>query len=1511
MKEKSKKSKSRQAIKTELNKSKEDGFSPTLAESLQLIDQLNAELSLINSVQEAIMAEMDLQGIYDLVGDKIRDLFDAQVVGIYTIDADKSIEYFHYLYEAGERIFPKSRALDKVRLLLVQTKKTIHINENLDQEVAKITGVKAKPVPGTKLPKSILFVPMVVRGQVNGYVSIQNLDSEHAFSDSEVRLLNTLTNSMSAALENARLFNETEQRNAELAVINSVQQGLVAEMDMQGIYDLVGNRLRNLFDAQVTGIYTFAHDTSMEHFHYLYEDGERLYPEPRPLNQIRKWIIKKATLLLVNEDADNDIYKITGEKHVAVPGTRLPKSMLFVPLIVGSEVKGCVSLQNLDRENAFSESDVRLLSTLANSMSVALENARLFNETEQRNAELAVINSVQEGLVAEMDMQGIYDLVGDKIRNLFDAQVTSMCTFNYEHNTEEFKYMFEDGERFNLEPRPIDKVRQKLIDTKELICINENADEEWTKITGEEPTVIPGTKLTKSVLFVPMIVGNEVRGYVSLQNLDKEHAFSDSGVRLLSTLANSMSVALENARLFNETEQRNAELAVINSVQEGLVAEMDMQGIYDLVGNKTKELFDSQVTIIANFDHESHKEHFNYFFEDGKRFYPEPRTFDNIRKNLIKTQKLIHIYENADKALDKIGVSSKAAPGTKFPKTMLYVPLIIGDTVRGYVSLQNLDKEHAFSDPDVRLLSTLANSMSVALENARLFNETEQRNAELAVINSVQQGLVAEMDMQGIYDLVGDKIRDLFDAQVTGIVTFNNNDKTEQFRYLFEDGERYFPDIRPYDKVREKIIADRKTLLINEKASFVLSKILGQPHKPVPGTRVAKSAIYVPMVVGKNVPGYVTLQNLDRENAFSESDVSLLNTLVNSMTVALENARLFNETTRLLAETEQRNAEFAVINSVQEGLVREMDMEAIYHLVGSRICEVLNTQTLLIRTFNHTAGIETWEYAVENGEHLISKPRPFIWANRHLIKTKESLLINEDYIETAKKYGDKFSGVSEGLPPKSAIFVPMIVGETVMGSVSLQNVEKENAFTESDVRLLSTLTNSMSVALQNARLFNETTRLLAETEQRATELQTVNNISIAMVSLLEFDALIKLVGDQMRETFKADIVYLALHDLKTNMLHFPYMHGETAESRSFGNGITEKIIMNKKPLLINQKMDEAVDKIKVKLVGVKVQSYLGVPIIAGSKSIGVISVQSTEAENVFNEYDQRLLTTIAANLGIAIQNAEAYQKLQAALTELRAAQQQLVQSEKMASLGELTAGIAHEIQNPLNFVNNFSEVSEELLEELAEEVKSNADSAIEEIITDLKQNLNKINHHGKRASSIVKGMLDHSRTSNGIKVFTDINILADEYLRLSYHGLRAKDKSFNADFKTDLDSSIPKISIVPQDFGRVILNLINNAFYAVSKKGKEAPEGYQPSVTVLTKNIEGTIEIRVRDNGEGISKEIADKIFQPFFTTKPSGEGTGLGLSLAYDIVTKGHGGTLTLDSKKGSYTEFKIVLPL
>jgi two-component system NtrC family sensor kinase len=324
--------------------------------------------------------------------------------------------------------------------------------------------------------------------------------------------------------------------------------------------------------------------------------------------------------------------------------------------------------------------------------------------------------------------------------------------------------------------------------------------------------------------------------------------------------------------------------------------------------------------------------------------------------------------------------------------------------------------------------------------------------------------------------------------------------------------------------------------------------------------------------------------------------------------------------------------------------------------------------------------------------------------------------------------------------------------------------------------------------------------------------------------------------------------------------------------------------------------------------------------------IGLLLVARSHKRSLAKEQQQRQEEQEARQL-IAAQNAELERlvaerttaltqqaaALQQALEELQLTQGQLIQAEKMASLGELTAGIAHEIQNPLNFVNNFAEVSAELLEELAEEqTKPTPDAELEqELLADLTQNLQKINQHGQRAASIVRGMLEHSRASTGERTLTDLNALADEYLRLAYHGLRAKDKTFNSTLQTDFAPVLPLVEAVSQDLGRVLLNLFTNAFHAVRQRQQQGEPGYAPTVRVRTKRAGDEIEVCVRDNGTGIAEAVREKIFQPFFTTKPAGEGTGLGLSLAHDIITQGHGGTLTVTSQEGQGTEFTVRLPI
>ena len=1090
---------------------------------LKETEQRTAELAVINSVQEGLAKELDIQGIYELVGEKIRKIFDAQVIDIVTYDSKLNLIEDRYAFEKGDRTLLGPRAPQGFRKHIIETQKPIFLNENVEQVAIDYNN----PVLVGDTVKSIVLVPMLSGNEVKGIISLQNVDRENAFSASDLSLLTTLSNSMSVALENARLFDETnrllketEQRTAELAVINSVQEGLAKELEIQGVYELVGEKIRNIFDAQVIDIVTYDSKSNLIEDRYSFEKGDRTLLGAREPKGFRKHVIETRKPLFLNENLE----KLSVEYNNPVLVGEGAKSIVFVPMMSGNEVKGIISLQNVDRENAFSASDLSLLTTLSNSMSVALENARLFDETnrllketEQRTAELAVINSVQEGLARELDIQGIYELVGEKIRNIFDAQVIDIVTYDSKSNLIEDRYAFEKGDRTLLGPREPHGFRKHIIDNRKPILINENLE----KIAIEYNNPVLVGEIVKSAVLVPMLSGNEVKGIISLQNVDREHAFSDSHLSLLTTLSNSMSVALENARLFDETnrllketEQRTSELAVINSVQEGLVAQMDLQFIYDLVGEKVRQIFNAQIVDIVTYDKVNNLIEDRYAYENGDRTLLGPRQPKGFRKHVIQSRQVLLINKDIEKYMREYGNELLIGGMTK---ANLFVPLMLRGEVTGIISLQNLDHENAFSDSDVSLLTTLANSMSVALESASLFyetnrllKETEQRTAELSVINSVQEGLAKELEIQGIYELVGEKIREIFNAQVIDIVTYDPKLNLIEDRYAYEKGDTTLLGPREPQGFRKHLIDTGQLLVINQG----YERISREYNNTILIGEHPKSAVLVPMISGGKVNGVISLQNLDYENAFSDSNVNLLTTLANSMSVALENARLFDETTRLLKETEQRTAEFSVINRVQEGLAKELDIQGIYELVGERMRELFNAQVIDIVTYDKTTNLIKDQYTYEKGDRTLLGPRPLKGFRKHVIETAKPLIINKDVDKLRSAYDNT---VIIGQAAKSLVFVPMITGNEATGVISLQNLDQENAFSDSDINLLTTFANSMSVALENARLFDETNRLLKETEQRTAELSVINSVQEGLARELDIQGIYELVGEKMRE----------------------------------------------------------------------------------------------------------------------------------------------------------------------------------------------------------------------------------------------------------------------------------------------------------------------------------------------------------------------------------------------------------
>ena len=918
---------------------------------------------------------------------------------------------------------------------------------------------------------------------------------------------------------------------------------------------------------------------------------------------------------------------------------------LGVPLQSEGKTLGAVVVQSYREETAHTEADKELLTFVGRHIASALERTRLIDETRQRNAELALINDVQRGLAMNLDMQAMYDLVGDRLQEIFDAQVVDIGILDEAAGLIRFPYSIERGVRFPDEPIPIMGIRRHVLETRESISIDERLLERLQEF-GQQAAAIQGEP-AKSMVAVPLVVGGHATGVISLQNLDREHAFSEGDVRLLSTLAGSLSVALENARLFEETRQRNAELALINDVQRGLAENLEMQAMYDLVGNRLRDIFDAQVVSIAVVDVANGLLTFPCTIEKGERYTVEPRPSAGFRKHVLETRQPL-LFDVITEELLAEYEQPEVLVGER-PKSSVWVPLVVSGKATGVISLQNLERERAFTEVDLRLLTTLATSLSVALENARLFEETRQRNAELALINDVQRSLAENLEMLAMYELVGDRLQEIFDAQVVDIGVLDRDSGLIRFPYSIERGVRYPEESHEPGGLTAHVLRTREPLMINEEIRERSEELGGA--QIIGSGEPAKSVVFVPLIVGGKATGRISLHNLDREHAFTESDLRLLTTIAGSLSVALENARLFEE-------TRQRNAELALINDVQRGLAENLEMQAMYNLVGERIVQIFDAQTVDIGVVDDAAGQIWFPYSIERGVRLIDHPIEIMGFRRIALETREPIVINEDMERRCIEAGNPLAIAGE--PSRSSVFVPLLIGNRGTGVMSLHNLDREHAFSEADVRLLTTLAGSLSVGLDNARLFEET-------GQRAAELAIVNNVGQALAEQLELDALIERLGDQLREVFAADLVYVALHDRTTDMIEFAY-YSEHGDQRSnppmqFGEGLTSRILKTREPLLLNQVT--AFQETGVAVVGTPAKSYLGVPILAGSDAIGVISVQSIEQEGRFGEADARLLSTIATNVGIAIANARLYQETGRRASEMAA----------LAELGKEVGGL--------------------------------------------------------------------------------------------------------------------------------------------------------------------------------------------------------------------------------------------
>ena len=859
----------------------------------------------------------------------------------------------------------------------------------------------------------------------------------------------------------------------------------------------------------------------------------------------------------------------------------------------------------------------------------------------------------------------------------------------------------------------------------------------------------------------------------------------------------------------------------------------------------------------------------------------------------------------------------------------LAVPMMRDGTVVGVVTLQRKEPR-PFSDSQIQLVTTFADQAVIAIENVRLFEAEQQRTHELR--ESLEQQ-TATADVLKVISRSPGELKPVFEAMLASAVRicgakFGNlwlcEGNTFRVNAMHGAPPAYADFLRRNSVIHSvipgtalgRIVSERQAIQIpdaeNEKAYAK-----GTPFYT--GTiefARARTIIAVPLLKDEELVGAIVIFRQE-VRPFTERQIELLTNFAAQAVIAIENTRLLNELRESLA---QQTATADVLKAISSSLD---DLTPVFETIGQRAEKLCDAEISLISMVDgDLIRLVSISGVTEKGVETV---RQVYYPMRRSDETVAARAIRSGAIchvpdvLSDPLYPSKEAARVAGF--RGCLAVPMVRDEQVIGAIFVARREA-GLFTDAQVQLLKTFAAQAVIAIENVRLFNETKEALERQTATADVLKVISRSTFDLQTVLD-----TLVASAAR-LCEADSA--SIHRPVEGSYPYVASYGLTREYDEYmrerplvpGRGtVLGRAITELKPIQVN---DVTADPEYTLTEGRRLGGFrtvLGVPLLREGVPIGIIML-TRNMVRPFTDKQIELVSTFADQAAIAIENVRLFEsveartrELAASLEELRTTQDRLVQTQKLALLGQLTAGIAHEIKNPLNFVNNFSGISAELIDELRDALKGvplddKGRAEIEELTDTLKSNFDKVVHHGRRADAIVKSMLQHSREGSGEHRVIDINALVEESLNLAWHGARAETQGFEIKFKQSFDPSAGGADVFPQDIRRALLNLIANGFYAATKRRAETNGGdYEPTLTASTRNLGDRVEIRIRDNGNGIAPDVKEKMFEPFFTTKPTGEGTGLGLSISHDVIVKQHAGTIEVDTQPGEFTEIRIVL--
>ncbi len=1436
---------------------------------------------------------------------------------------------------------------------VLRSKETAHIADVLaEPEYIDVPAGFTKPgIVQFGGARTELAVPMLKDDELIGTIVIYRTEVQ-PFTDKQIELVQSFAAQAVIAIENTRLLNELrESLQQQTATANVLEVISRSAFDLQPVFETVAESAVRLCGADRAFIFRFDGQVLRSVVSYNAPPELETFIRQNPIRPGRgsgagRAALERRTVHIPDVQIDPEyIYK---SKDIAPIRT-----ILTVPILKGDDLLGVILTYRLEVQ-PFTDKQIRLVEAFADQAAIAIENVRLFDAEQRRTAELS--ESLQQQ-TATADVLKVISRSTFDLQTVLDTLVesaTRLCDADYAWLFQREGELFIFSASYGHVPEKHAQIREFFKTVQ--VPISRGSITGRAALEGRVvhvPDVLADSEYTfshvqkmggyRAGLGVPLLRKGEVVGVIFVGK-HKVEPFTQKQIELVTTFADQAVIAIENTRLFGELRQRTDDLSEALE-QQTVTADVlkvisrsafDLQIVLNTLTESAAKLCEADMAgIVRPKDGEHYwatSHNFPQAFMDYVKTRPILRDRGSVAGRALLEGRVVHI---ADVVADPDFTFSEAQKRGGY-RTVLGIPLLREGSPIGVIVLTRT-AVRPFTDKQIEVLTTFADQAVIAIENARLFDEVQARTAELSEALT-QQTATGEILASISGSMTNTK--PVFDAIVRNLLRlFGTSFAVVQ---LIEDGMVHLaaldgaPGFERLGKSYPRALDDSTGggLAMLSKKTIHFSPIIGNFAAPHRVQEFAKelgfnAAIFAPMLRGDTVIGAIAAGDKEARQ-FDDKHLSLIKAFADQAVIAIENARLFGElqkrTDDLSELLQQQTATADVLKVISRST---FDLQLVLETLtesAARLCEA-DMAAIIRQKDDAYYWAATYGLTLEVGDALktvrLGRDRGST-VGRVLIEGKTihipDTLADPDYtyLDEQKKVGFR-----------TTLGVPLLREGTPIG-IALLMRKTVRPFNENQIDLLETFADQAVIAIENVRLFDEVQARTAELSD-ALQQQTATAEVLKVISRSAFDLnmVLQTLVEAAAQLCEADqgtiareqggvFVRAASHGFSPEFVELVKDRPVATER---GSATGRALLEGRTVHIADVRADpdytfsEAIEKGGFKTI-------LAVPMLRERKAIGVLALTRVELQP-FTDKQIELVSTFADQAAIAIENVRLFESVQArtreltkSLEQLRTAQDRLVQTEKLASLGQLTAGIAHEIKNPLNFVNNFSSVSAELIGELQEALQrvhfdEKTGGEVNEITDMLRGNLEKVVQHGKRADSIVKNMLLHSRQGSGEHRLIDINSVVEESLNLAYHGARAEKRGFNITLQRSFDPAAGEVDLFPQEITRVLLNVISNGFYAAAKR-KAAMNGgeYEPTLEATTKNLGDSVEITIRDNGVGILPEVKEKMFNPFFTTKPAGEGTGLGLSISHDIIVKQHCGSIEVDTAPGEYTEFRIVLP-